>query len=151
MLKVSIMSNKSDSDDTSEVQNVFFKTMIDELLEKYPDLDKKCIFKLLVKKIKYYYIRKIMMEDDNLWDKVVNEANTYKDDVNDTGASDSAAIEYAVKEFKPIIMEMISDSINEEEDIEEEEEEEDVNESAVINNQSGEGCSYSGRRYRNLF
>lgn len=154
------MSDDNNSEEQSEVKNNFFHLLIERLMERYTNLDKKCIYKLLIKKCKFYYHQSVAMQNDPLWEKLVNEAENYKADQEETGVSESASFEYAMKQHKPIIMEMISEFINEEEEeMSEEEMSEDdddetiVNENAVnevINTQSGSGRGYR-RYYRNMF
>lgn len=156
-------SNSDVSDTESEGKGDFFTIQIKQILERYPDIDKKCIFKLLVKKCKHYYDQSVAMQNDPLWEKVVIEAESYKDEQDEVNVSESASFEHGMKHFKPIIMEMISDLMNEEkeeetsQDVDDDDDDDDENSvhananNEAINNQKGIGYGRYRRFPRNIF
>lgn len=105
-------------EEEEEVKNKYIHSLIERIVEKYPELDKKCIYKLLIKKSRFYYNECESMKDDPLWEKIINEAEAYKVENEDIGCSDTASFECAFREHKPLIMEMIENVINDDDSME---------------------------------
>ena len=122
------MSNHEESSEASEVKNKYLHALIERIVERDPDIDKKDIYKKLVKKCNFYFNECESMKEDPLWQKIVEKADEYAGEHEDTGCSGKASFECALREHKPLLMEMIENVLNEEEG-EDEEDGEDEDES----------------------
>ena len=107
-------SSNSDSSEASEVKNKYLHALIERIVERNPDLNKKYIYKKLIKMCNFYYNECESMKEDPLWLKIVEKAEEYVGEHEDTGCSEKASFECALREHKPLIMEMIENVLNEE-------------------------------------
>lgn len=138
-----VMSEKEEVEtETEENEQDYFDILISRITEKYPDLNSKCIYKMLVKKAKFYYNECAEMKEDKLWETISEKADSYKELNEDINPSDEAAFEYAMKKHKAVIIEKIKNNIeyeseeDSEDDNEEEEEDNVMNVNQPINNKS---------------
>ena len=121
-------SDTSSNSETNEYNNNYIRSLIGRIIDKHPNIDAKCIYKLLLNRCKFYYSQFQEMNDDSLWQNIAMDAVTYKDENEQAGISDSASFEYGMRNHKPVLMELIKEILN---DDEEEEEEEMENESIM--------------------
>ena len=91
-----------------EIKNKYIDKLIRRILDKYPDLSKKCIYRLLTRNCAFYYNETAEMEDDPLWQKIIDNAKNIALDNEDTGMSKAASFKASMREHKPTILEMIS-------------------------------------------
>ena len=126
--------SESTSDSVSESENdsnVFLQWLMEKINSKFNtnEMVEKEYFKLVTNRLKFYSKAKAMMDDDPLFQKLEDIADQYINDHEDLNISKEAAMEYAIKQFKSIIMEKIMNFLYESdddgEDIDEEMEEND--------------------------
>lgn len=128
--------SQSNGEGEEEVKNQYIDRLIKRIHANNPDSDEKTIYKLLVKKSKFYYDECVAMKEDPLWEKITERAENYKEEGEDIGISESASFMCAFRAYKPLIMEMISNIINpnENESMETENEDDDQqDESGEVN------------------
>ena len=142
----------------------YFETLIERVAENYPDFSVKCMYKILVKKCKFYYEECAQMKEDKLWETIVNEAEDYESTNEDFEPSAGASFEHAMKTHKPVIIELIKKVIKEESEEEEDEDDDDqgeegdssenpnqLNQVNRLSNQVGSGLSKEYLRRYGLY
>ena len=118
-------TQESESEEEEEY-NPYFQDLIKKVVDLNPEYTRKRVYKTLLKKAKHYYSQCSQMKQDKLWEKIEEDLDLNEDDNKDAGASAGACFEIAIKKYKPIVMDMIKDVIDQKESEEDEEEDDDV-------------------------
>lgn len=130
-----ISETDNDSMETQdESSHVFVRWLIEQIYMEQEEepLSIKQFLKKMCKEISHYEELSSMMEDDPLYQKIKERAETYKEENSDIEVSDRAAYCYAVKEFKEILRDELRYYLNSRLSSEEEEENDDDNNSKKL-------------------
>ena len=138
----------SDSESEND-SNIFMQWLMEKINSKFNtnEMIDKEFFKLVTERLKFYSKAKAMMDEDHLFQKLENMADEYMNDNEDLNVSDEAAMEYAIKQFKSIIMEKIRNFLYESDS----DAEEDVDEEMEESNDNGDNNSDTDNILNNRF
>lgn len=102
---LSICDDDDDDDNESD-------SMEEETEEVDEDLREKELYREIVKLSKKTYNLTNVLEDDGLWQDIIEKADEFKRKANQFSGSDESYFEMALKQNKTHIMEIIRDTLN---------------------------------------
>lgn len=127
---ISLKSEEDTDEDEEEFNYIqcLVEDVIDEIKQKHEPIDendsgvedntidKKLVYKVVIKRAKEAYDLSTKLEDDAFWIDITEKANRIRKKMKNYNGSDITVFEMALKYFKPHIMEMIQDKLEEDEE-----------------------------------